>query len=402
MAPDGGGRYTFPMLTRRALIASALAAPAAAQVDLGFADNGLRPITRAFPQKGEMILQRSTPPLLETPLSVFDAHDFTPNDRFFVRWHYPFPTSVDPAKHRLRIGGHVGKPLNLSLTDLAKLPRVAIAVVNQCAGNGRGLFNPRMAGAQWGNGAMGNALWEGVRLKDVLALAGIKPGAFAVRFGGLDTPLVEAAPDFEKSLPIDHALTDDVLIAWAMNGQPLPLLNGFPLRLVVPGWYSTYWVKMLDHIEVLDKADEGFWMAKAYLQPANPLADIKPGATAGPRVPVTIMRPRAVITNIADNAKLPLRSFTPVQGVALGGDQGVKMVELSADGGRNWVPAQLAPDHGRYSFRRFRGALPLVAGKHVIMARATNAAGVSQPLTQNWNPSGYNRAGVDPVRVEIA
>lgn len=402
MAPDRIGRYTIPMLTRRTLIASALAAPAAAQVDLGFADNGLRPTTRAFPQKGEMILQRSTPPLLETPLSVFDAADFTPNDRFFVRWHYPFPTSVDPAKHRLRIGGHVGKPLSLSLADLARLPRVAIAAVNQCAGNGRGLFNPRMAGAQWGNGAMGNALWEGVRLKDVLALAGVKPGAVAVRFGGLDTPLVDAAPDFEKSLPIDHALTDDVLIAWGMNGQPLPLLNGFPLRLVVPGWYSTYWVKMLDHIEVLDKADEGFWMAKAYLQPANALADITPGAPAGPRVPVTIMRPRAVITIIADGAKLPPRGFTPVQGVALGGDQGVKTVELSADGGRSWVPAQLGPDHGRYSFRRFRGALALPAGKNVIMARATNAAGVSQPLTQNWNPSGYNRAGVDPVRVEIA
>lgn len=402
MAPDGGERYTSPMLTRRALIASALAAPAAAQVDLGFADNGMRPTTSAFPQKAEMILQRSSPPLLETPISVFDAHDFTPNDRFYVRWHYPFPTEIDPAKHRLRIAGHVGKPLNLSLADLAKLPRVAIAAVNQCAGNGRGLFAPRMAGAQWGNGAMGNALWEGVRLKDVLALAGVKAGAVAVRCGGLDTPLMETAPDFEKSLPIDHALTDDVVIAWGMNGQPLPLLNGFPLRLVVPGWYSTYWVKMLDSIEVLNKADEGFWMAKAYLQPANALADIAPGAPAGPRVPVSNMRPRAVISNIADNAKLPLRSFTPVQGVSFGGDQGVKTVELSADGGRNWVPAQLGPDHGRYSFRRFRGALPLLPGKQVIMARATNAAGVTQPLTQNWNPSGYNRAGVDPVHVEIA
>lgn len=389
------------MLTRRALIASALAAPAAAQVDLGFADNGLRPTARAFPQKGEMILQRSTPPLLETPLSVFNEHDFTPNNRFFVRWHYPFPTSVDPAKHRLRIDGHVGKPLSLSLADLARLPRIAIAAVNQCAGNGRGLFNPRVAGAQWANGAMGNALWEGVRLKDVLALAGVKPGAVAVRCGGLDTPLVEAAPDFEKSLPIEHALTDDVLIAWGMNGQPLPLLNGFPLRLVVPGWYSTYWVKMLDSITVLDKADTGYWMAKAYLQPANALADIAPGASAGPRVPVTIMRPRAVITNIADNAKLPPHSFTPVQGVALGGDQGVKTVELSADGGRSWGPAQLGPDHGRYSFRRFLGALALPPGKHIILTRATNATGVTQPITQNWNPSGYNRAGIDPVRVEI-
>lgn len=389
------------MLTRRTLIASALAAPAAAQVDLGFADNGMRPTTSAFPQKGEMILQRSTPPLLETPLSVFDANDFTPNDRFFVRWHYPFPLQIDPAKHRLRIGGHVAKPLSLSLADLARLPRVAIAAVNQCAGNGRGLFSPRVAGAQWANGAMGNALWEGVRLKDVLALAGMKAGAVAVRCGGLDTPLVDNAPDFEKSLPIDHALSDDVLIAWGMNGTALPLLNGFPLRLVVPGWYSTYWVKMLDAIEVLAKPDDGYWMAKAYLQPANALADIAPGAPAGPRVPVTTMRPRALVTNIASGAKLPARAFTPVQGVALGGDHGVTSVELSADAGRSWVPAQLGPDHGRYSFRRFRGALALAPGRHLILARAKNAAGVEQPLGQNWNPSGYNRAGIESVAVEI-
>lgn len=394
------------MLTRRTLIASALAAPAAAQVersvDLGFADNGLRLTTNGFPQKGEMILQRSTPPLLETPMAVFNDHDFTPNDRFYVRWHYPFPTSVDPAKHRVRITGHVGKPLSLSLADLARLPRVSIAAVNQCAGNGRGLFSPRVPGAQWANGAMGNALWEGVRLKDVLALAGVKAGAVAVRFGGLDVPSVETAPDYAKSLPIDHALTDDILIAWAMNGQPLPLLNGFPLRLVVPGWYSTYWVKMLDQIEVLAQPDEGFWMARAYLQPANPLADIDPANPSGQRVPVTVMRPRALVTNIEGGARLPARPFTPVQGVALGGDHGVTRVELSADGGASWVPAQLGPDHGRYAFRRFRGGLALPPGKHIILARASNAAGVSQPLTQNWNPSGYNRAGVDPVRLEIA
>ena len=393
--------YTDNMLTRRTLIASALASPAAAQVDLGFADNPMRLTTSAFPQKGAMILQRSSPPLLETPIDVFDAHDFTPNERFFVRWHYPFPTSIDPARHRLAITGHVNKPLNLSLSDLARLPRVAIAAVNQCAGNGRGLFGPRVAGAQWGNGAMGNALWEGVRLKDVLALAGVKAGAVAVRCGGLDAPTGEGAPDYEKSLPIDHALTDDVLIAWAMNGQPLPLLNGFPLRLVVPGWYSTYWVKMLDRITVLDKPDAGYWMAKAYLQPDNALADIAPGAPAGPRVPVTSMRPRAIITNITGGAKLPPRALTPVRGVAMGGDHGVKSVELSADGGANWLPAQLGPDHGRWAFRRFMGGLALPAGKHIILARATNAAGEAQPLRQNWNPSGYNRAGIDPVPVEI-
>lgn len=394
------------MLTRRTLIASALAAPAAAQVessiDLGFTDNPMRPTTSAFPQKGAMILQRSSPPLLETPLAVFDAHDFTPNDRFFVRWHYPFPLQIDPAKHRLRIAGLVNKPLNLSLADLARLPRHRVAAVNQCAGNGRGLFAPRVVGAQWGNGAMGNALWEGVRLKDVLALAGVKAGAVAVQCGGLDTPPMEGAPDYEKSLPIEHALSDDVLIAWAMNGTALPLLNGFPLRLVVPGWYSTYWVKMLDSITVLDKADPGFWMAKAYLQPDNALADTAPGAPAGPRVPVTTMRPRAIITNIVGGAKLPARGFTPVRGLAMGGDHGVKAVELSADNGASWLPVQLGPDHGRWAFRRFTGALALPPGKHSILARATNSAGESQPLRQNWNPSGYNRAGIDAVTVEIS
>jgi DMSO/TMAO reductase YedYZ molybdopterin-dependent catalytic subunit len=393
------------MLSRRTFIASALAVPAAAQapqsVDLGFADNGMRLTTSDFPQKAAMILQRSSPPLLETPIDVFDAHDFTPNDRFFVRWHYPFPTRVDPAQHRLRITGHVNTPRALSLADLARLPRVGVAAVNQCAGNGRGLFAPRVAGAQWANGAMGNALWEGVRLKDVLALAGVKAGAVAVRCGGLDAPLVDTAPDYAKSLPIDHALTDDVLIAWGMNGEGLPLLNGFPLRLVVPGWYSTWWVKMLDAIEVLARPDDGYWMAKAYLQPANALADVAPGAPPGPRVPVTTMRPRALITNITGGARLPARAFTPVRGLALGGDHGVAGVEISGNGGRHWVPAQLGPDHGRYAFRRFTGALALPPGRHVLMARARNAAGVEQPLAQNWNPSGYNRAGVEPVAVEI-
>lgn len=348
-----------------------------------------------------MILQRSTPPLLETPMGVFDEHDFTPNDRFFVRWHYPFPTSINPARHRLRIDGAATRSLSLSLNDLMRLPRHAVAAVNQCAGNGRGLFNPRVAGAQWANGAMGNALWEGVRLKDVLALAGIKPGAVAVRFGGLDAPTVEAAPDYEKSLPLEQALGNDVLIAWGMNGAALPLLNGAPLRLVVPGWYSTYWVKMLDRITILDAADAGYWMAKAYLQPANPLADAMPGAPAGPRVPVNIMRPRAIITNLHNGLRLPAGNLTPVRGVALGGDHGVTSVELSGDGGRSWVPAQLGPDHGRYAFRRFRGALALPAGRQAIWARATNAAGVVQPVLQNWNPSGYNRAGVDAVLVDI-
>jgi DMSO/TMAO reductase YedYZ molybdopterin-dependent catalytic subunit len=160
------------------------------------------------------------------------------------------------------------------------VPRVELAAVNQCSGNSRGLFLPRVAGAQWAHGAMGNAKWTGVRLRDVLDLAGVKAGAVDVRFNGLDEPVVPDAPDFMKSLHIDYARDGEVMIAYAMNGEQLPLLNGFPLRLVFPGWYSTYWVKMLSDIEVLDEADDNYWTTTAYTIPDTPYANITPGQTA--------------------------------------------------------------------------------------------------------------------------
>ena len=172
--------------------------------------------------------------------------------------------------------GHVEKNLSLPLNEILTLPRVELVAVNQCSGNSRGYFLPRVAGGQWSNGAMGNAKWTGVRLKDILDRAGVKSGAVQVRFNGLDEPVVPDAPDFMKSLDLDHARDGEVMIAFAMNGQQLPLLNGFPLRLVVPGWYSTYWVKMLSDIEVLDKPDDNFWMKTAYTIPDTPHANVTP------------------------------------------------------------------------------------------------------------------------------
>jgi DMSO/TMAO reductase YedYZ molybdopterin-dependent catalytic subunit len=195
-----------------------------------------RDVTEAFPQKGAMILQRSRPPLLETPWDVFDRGVFTPNNQFFVRWHWAaIPERVDVATFRLAVRGHVNAALSLSLTDLLAMPRVELAAVNQCSGNSRGLFQPRVAGGQWQNGAMGNARWTGVRVRDVLDRAGVKAGAVAVRFNGLDEPVVDSAPDFMKSLGVDHARDGEVMLAYLMNGGQLPLLNGFPLRLIVPG-----------------------------------------------------------------------------------------------------------------------------------------------------------------------
>lgn len=362
-----------------------------------------RPLTTAFPEKGEMILQRTRPPLLETPFEVFDQGVFTPNDRFFVRWHWDgFPTEIDPAGHRLRIHGAVERPLALSIDELLAMPRIEYAAVNQCAGNARGLFEPRVPGAQWGNGAIGNALWTGVPLKAVLDRAGVRAGAVAVRFGGLDIPLVPDAPRYLKSLGIDHARDGEVMIAFLQNGAQLPLLNGFPLRLVVPGWYSTYWVKMLSDIEVLDRPDDNYWMAKAYKIPANPDADAAPGATP-PTVAIGPMVPRSFVTNLAEGATVKAGAPLAVRGLALGGDSGVARVEISADGGRSWRDARLGPDQGKHGFRRFEAVLPAPApGALMLVTRATNSAGATQKLTPSWNHSGYQRGVAERLGVRAA
>ena len=362
-----------------------------------------RPLTSAFPGKLDMILQRMRPPLLETPMAVFDKHLFTPNDRFFVRWHWAdIPTSIDVAAFRLNIRGHVGRSLSLTLAELLAMPRVEMAAVNQCSGNSRGLFQPRVAGGQWAHGAMGNAKWVGVSLRYLLDLAGVRPGATEVRFAGLDEPLVAGAPDFAKSLAVDHARDGEVMVAFLMNGEQLPLLNGFPLRLIVPGWYSTYWVKMLNEIEVLDKPDIGYWMAKAYRVPDTPGANVAPGAKGYGTVPISRMTPRSWITNIADGARLPAQQKLLVGGIALGGDVGVAKVEISGDGGRSWTEARLGADSGKYSFRRFDGVLSgFPAGRRTLMARCTSNAGIAQSMTPNWNPGGFMRGCVEKTEVVI-
>jgi hypothetical protein len=231
-----------------------------------------------------------------------------------------------------------------------------------------------------------------VRLRDVLARAGVKPGAVDVRFGGLDEAMVGDAPKFLKSLSAAHAQDGEVMIAYAMNGAPLPMLNGFPLRLVVPGWYSTYWVKMLSDIEVLPHKDENFWMAKAYQVPATPFGHVAPGTADYPKEAISRMVPRSLITNLADGANVAPGARVAVSGIAMGGDCGVARVELSTDGGATWQKARLGEDPGPYSLRRFTAqvAAPM-SGRLAIATRATNTKGLAQPLAMNWNPGIYAR-----------
>jgi DMSO/TMAO reductase YedYZ molybdopterin-dependent catalytic subunit len=354
------------MLSRRrflALSAAGVAGPALAQTaDLHLPGGpSLRPLSNAFPGKTGMIVQRTTPPLLETPMRVFNGPLLTPNDRHYVRWHWPFPTEIDVAAWRLKVGGAVNKALSLSLADLQKFPHHEVVAVNQCAGNSRGLFEPRVPGAQWGNGAMANARWTGVRLKDVLDRAGVKPQAVAVRFAGADVP---------------------------------------PVRLIVPGWYATYWVKMLDTIEVLDKPDDEFWMAKSYLIPANATANVAPGTVDFAKSPIGPMVPRSFITSAGEGETLRWTPQIALGGIAFGGDCGVKSVEVSVDGS-TWIPTRLGEDLGAYSFRRFDAALAPPRGAVTLFSRCTNARGVVQPMTANWNPSGYQRGVVERLNVMV-
>jgi DMSO/TMAO reductase YedYZ molybdopterin-dependent catalytic subunit len=363
-----------------------------------------RELTTAFPQKGPMILQRTRPPLLETPWDVFDRSVFTPNDRFFVRWHWAvIPENVDVAAFRLTVRGHVNRVVSLSLADLLAMPRVEVVAVCQCSGNSRGLFQPRVPGGQWLNGAMGNARWTGVRLRDALDRAGVKSGAVAVRSSGLDNPVVPAAPKFMKPLDIDHARDGEVMLAFQMNGEPLPLLNGFPIRLIVPGWYSDYWIKMLSDIEVLDAPDQNYWERVGYRVPDTPHASVKPGETGFKTVSVTRLVPRSFFTNVTNATIVKPRAPVPVRGIAFGGDSGVAQVELSADDGQSWQKTALGQDEGPYSFRQWSTQITAPpSGSMALQVRCTNAKGEAQPAEPNWNGGGFMRNVIERVQLKVA
>lgn len=355
-----------------------------------------------FPGKVPMRAINHRPPCLETPWSAYRS-DITPNDAFYVRWHLQvLPTSVDPRAWRLKIGGEVKKPLELSLADLQALGPSSIISVNQCSGNSRGLFDPPVAGAQWGNGAMGNARWTGVRLRDVLDRAGLGAGAKEVAFAGMDRGGLPSVPDFVKSLPLEVARRPEVLLAYAMNDEPLPLLNGFPLRLVVPGWYATYWVKALESIEVLTKPFEGFWVKTAYRIPTTVNAVEVPGKLAATTVPINRMNVRSFFTSPDPDSRLHSGKPVELSGIAFDGGDGIRSVEVSTDSGTTWHTTSLGEDLGPFSFRRWRWTWqPESVGSHALLVRATSNSGEKQASEPGWNRAGYMRNVIEALRVEV-
>src|SRR5438477_3073374 len=330
--------------------------------------NGERPLVK-YPQKRPLIGLTSRLPQLETPFSVFNEGPITPNNAFFVRYHLAqLPLDIDPDKFTVEIKGKVDHPLKLSLKYLKKLPAVELVAVNQCSGNSRGFSNPRVAGGQLGNGAMGNARWRGVPLKSLLVKAGVQQGAKQVTFNGMDGPVSDKTPDFVKALDIDHARDGEVMLAYGMNGDDLPVLNGFPLRLVVPGYYGTYWVKHLNEITVIDNVFEGFWMKSAYRIPDTPNNAVDPGTAPKATIPINRFTVRSFITSVSDGARLKSGSTT-LKGIAFDGGKGIKEVAVSTDGGKTWLPAKLGRDLGKYSFREWKLPVILAAGTHELMVR---------------------------------
>jgi sulfite dehydrogenase len=396
---------------RRRLIAAGLGAAAtaslgraafaqAATFDHPFANGGRNVV--AYPGKRPMIVLTSRPPQLETPFEVFNDGIITPNDAFFVRYHNAgIPTSIDPDTYVIKIGGNAaGKAFELSLADLkTRFKPVEMVAVNQCSGNSRARFNPRVTGGQLGDGAMGNARWLGVRLKDVLAMAEIKKSAKQVTFDGLDNALFGGG-DFVKALNLDQAMDPDVLIAWQMNGAEIPMLNGYPVKLIVPGYYGTYWVKHLSQIEVVDDVFDGFWMRPAYRIPDNDCACVAPGTAPATTRPIGRFTVRSFITSVKQGQRIPVGGATIIRGIAFDGGEGIREVGVSTDGGKTWRGAFLGEDLGRYSFREFTFAfVPEKAGDYDLRSCAWNRAGVGQPSTAVWQPAGYMRNVVESINV---
>jgi sulfoxide reductase catalytic subunit YedY len=359
----------------------------------------------AFPEKRPLIMYSDRPPLLETPRDVFTSV-LTPNDQFFVRWHMPdIPTHIDPETFTISVNGLVEKELKITLNDLkTKFEQVEVTAVLQCGGNSRSAFKPIAGGIQWGSGAMGCATWKGVRLKDILDQAGLQKDAEWIGFNGSEKAAYYETPEFIRELHLEE-LDDHVILAYQMNGEDLPYLNGYPLRLVIPGVYSDSWVKMLSNITVTNEYKHLFFMDIAYRVPDNECECETHDKKAPKTKPITKMNVKSVIGYPTRDSVVSHKSHVVVRGVAFDDGHGIKKVLVSTDAGKTWDEAILDDGKlGRYAYRAFRYPFkPNTLGKVTIMTKAINNIGEEQPLAKDikWNHGGYKYNGIDTVTVEV-
>ncbi|MDQ3009609.1 MAG: sulfite oxidase [Acidobacteriota bacterium] len=388
-------------LSRRQLLVSAAQTGAA----IGLSQLLPGEFTAAFAQnvikgKEKLIVRSLRPEDLETPVGLLNTW-ITPNELFYVR-HHTYAARVDEQAAKawkVEVNGEVERPMAITLDELKKLPKASVTVTLECAGNGRAFYDPPMPGIQWEKGAVGTARFAGARLADVLKKVGVKPAGKYVAVNGADKP-VGTQPDFIRNVPMAKALHADTILAYEMNNQPIPALHGFPLRLVVPGWEGAYSVKWLNHIQVIDKEHEGFFVKTAYRYPNKPVA---PGAAVPPEnmIPLTGLVVKSFINAPAEGA-----GFKPgkvrVAGFAWAGESFITKVDVSMDNGSTWTPARLGKERERYAWQSFEHEFNVAKpGSYLLMARATDDKGNVQPVAPQWNPSGYLWNVIDKVRVNV-
>jgi DMSO/TMAO reductase YedYZ molybdopterin-dependent catalytic subunit len=369
--------------------------------------SGLRSVAglEALPGKKPLLKLSYRPPNYETPLEYFRTA-ITPNDAFFVRYHLSNIPQMDAATWKLAVGGDgANGQAEFTLEDLRRMPSFEVVAVNQCSGNRRGLFEPHVPGVEWGYGAMGCARWKGARLKDLLDKAGLKKEAIEIAFNGADSGVNDKTPDFIKSIPVWKAIEDTTVVAYEMNGSPLPHFNGYPARLIVPGWTGTYWMKHLITISALTKPQGGFWMNPAYRIPLGkfPVLARFLSQETETNTPITEMVVNSLITNPADGANIGVGRPVAISGLAWDAGYGMNSVEVSTDNGTTWSSAQLGDDLGRYAFRTWSHSItPAARGKLTVMARASNRVGQTQTTELIQNPAGYHHNVNHRVTVNAA
>jgi DMSO/TMAO reductase YedYZ molybdopterin-dependent catalytic subunit len=365
--------------------------------------DGLRAnaVLDSLPGKKPLIKLSYRPPNYETPIEYFRTA-ITPNDAFFVRYHLSNIPEIDAKTWKITVGGDgANGTAEINLDQLKAMPAHEIVAVNQCSGNRRGLFAPHVPGVEWGYGAMGCARWKGARLKDVLDKVGLKKEAIEIVFNGAEGPAVDKTPDFVKSIPVWKAIEETTLIAYEMNGAPLPHLNGAPARIIVPGWTGTYWMKHIVSINAVTKPESNFWMNPAYRIPLGkfPVVSRFVSQETAVNTPITEMVVNSLITSHADGAKV--KAGATVGGIAWDGGYGVTSVDVSTDGGKSWQQAALGDDLGKFAFRTW--SFPLKGkGKITVMARASNAIGQTQTATLIHNPAGYHHNVIHSITLNAA
>ena len=356
-----------------------------------------------LPGKQPLIQLSDRPPNFEAPIEYLRT-PITPNDQFYVRYHLSDIPDIKAEGYKIAVGGDgANGQAEITLDDLKKMPAVEVVAVNQCSGNRRGLSKPRVQGVEWGYGAMGCARWKGVKLKDVLDKVGLKKEAIEIVFNGADGPAVAATPDFVKSIPVWKAIDESTIIAYEMNGQPLPHFNGFPARIVVPGWTGTYWMKHVVSINALTKPEANFWMNPAYRVPVGkfPLRDRFLTQENAASTPITEMVVNSLITSHRDGDKVKAGKVT-ISGMAWDGGYGIRTVQVSTDGGKTWGSATLGQDLGRFAFRPWSFEVSAKKGKNSVMVNAINKLGQSQTSELIFNPAGYHNNVIQRIEIDVS